>query len=228
MTVDSVLARKRPSLLERADGPRRVSISRMGRPALLRLVAVLAFASGCGPEPEPPERPTVRHLSVYDTQHLDTVPVPDPLASICERPRRLAGEWRDTITGAGPRVPLLGEFRSTYSELETPLRCVARTAEEKEVLLQRTPLADSTRWRDPNTTVLLASRGFVSHLGPEIYLGFVAQEGDSLIAHVVRPDGASICWAPQEVTYPISVVAIPASSAKVVFREYIELEPPCS
>ncbi len=30
------------------------------------------------------------------------------------------------------------------------------------------------------------------------------------------------------VTYPIAVMAIPASSAKVVFREYIELEPPCS
>jgi hypothetical protein len=228
MRADPLLARKRPRLLERVDALGRILTSMVRRTPPPLLVAVLAFASGCGPEPEPPERPTVRHLSVYDTQHLDTVPVPDPLASICERPRRLAGEWRDTITGAGPRVPLLGEFRSTYSELETPLRCVARTAEEKEVLLQRTPLADSARWRDPNTTVLLASRGFVSHLGPEIYLGFVAQEGDSLIAHVVRPDGASICWAPQEVTYPISVVAIPASSARVVFREYIELEPPCS
>lgn len=120
----------------------------------------------------------------------------------------------------GARVPLAREYRSIYSDLETPLRCVARTAEEKAVLLGHTFLADSAHWRDPGTMVLLAARGFVSHLGPRIHLCFVTEHGDSLIAYVVRPEGGGGCTVPEEVTYPISVVAIPLSEANVVFREY--------
>jgi len=125
-------------------------------------------------------------------------------------------------------MPLVREYRSIHSDFETPLRCVARTAEENVILLGHTFLADSAHWREPGTMVLLAARGFVSHLGPQIHLHFVTERGDSLIAYVVRPEGGGGCTVPEEVTYPISVVAIPATDAKVVCREYILWEPPCS
>ena len=156
------------------------------------------------------------------------MPVPEPLASFCVRPGRTVGEWSDTITGASARVPLVREYWSPDSRFETPLRCVAPTAEEKAILLEHTFLADSADWRDPETTLLLAAREFVSHLGPEIHLRSVSDHGDSLIAHVVRTVGGGGSVVQAAVTYLISVVAIPATDAKVVFREYILREPPCS
>jgi len=201
---------------------------------LALLAVTIAIATGCSPEPEPqpqhvpqPEPHEPPDLSVYDYAGLDTIPVPEPFASMCVRPRRLVGLWSDTITGPGARVPL-AQFGSLFSEFETPLRCVARTEEEKKVLLPRTELADSVRWYDPNWMVLVATHGFAPDIGRGVHLSFVTQDGDSLIAYVVTSDGGSTCISMPTVTYPISVMAIPASGAKAVFREYLEVEPPCS
>jgi len=186
----------------------------------VRLLAAAGVACGTGREPEAQEGQPMPDVTSHEVASADTVPIPEPLASLCVRPDRTVGWWSHTITGVGARVPLAREYRSIYSDLETPLRCVARTAEEKAVLLGHTFLADSAHWRDPGTMVLLAARGFVSHLGPRIHLCFVTEHGDSLIAYVVRPEGGGGCTVPEEVTYPISVVAIPLSEANVVFREY--------
>ena len=209
---------------------------------------MIAVAAGCRPGPEPQPRPWAQSqaerqpqrvpqpepqeppdVTLHNYAHLDTIPVPEPFASMCERPRRLVGVWSDTITGPGTRVPPLARFGRLHSRFDTPLRCVARTEEDKKVLIQRTELADSVRWYDPNWMVLVATYGFAPDIGPGVRIEFVTQDGDSLIAHAVKlATGGPGCVAMPEVTYPISVMAIPASDAKVVFREYLEVEPPCS
>lgn len=258
MTPCPTSRRHRLMLPRRADSLGRNPIPRIGRVALPVLALSIAVAAGCGPGPEPQPRPWAQSqaerqpqrapapcprpeprsgppgppgppdLSVHDDAHLDTIPVPDPFASMCERPRRLVGLWSDTITGPGTRVPPLAQFGVLFSEFETPLRCVARTDEEKKVLLQRTELADSVRWYDPNWTMLVATYGLAPDIGPGVRIEFVTQHADSLIAHAVKHAGGEGCIGMPAVTYPISVMAIPASDAKVVFREYLEVEPPCS
>ena len=217
--------------------PGRDSISRIGRMPLALLAVAIAAATGCSaeqesqhvPQLERSEPPELPDLSPYDYAGLDTSPVPEPFSSICVRPRRVVGLWSDAITGPGARVPPLARFGRLSSEFETALRCVARTEEEKKVLLQRTELADSLRWYDPNWMVLVATYGFAPNIGRGVRIEFVTQDGDSLIAHAVKlASGGPGCVAMPEATYPISVVAIPASDANVVFREYLEVEPPCS
>ena len=238
--------RRYRKLLRHSDAPGRMPVSRSRRAALSLLAVMTLVGAGCGAGPEPESQPQPQHvsqpelrpqprpepqerpdLSFYDYAGFDTVPVPEPFASICVRPRRLVGEWIDTIIGPGTRVPKLAEFERSDRKFDTPLRCVARTAEEKRVLLQGTPLADSARWYDPNWMVLLAAHGHAPHSGRGVRIEFVTQDGDSLVTHVVKFDGGSWCPVQYEASYPIGVMAIPTSDGKVVFREHVKLRPPC-
>lgn len=84
MGTGTKLSRQRLSPFEPVGALGRILIPRLlGRTSLPLLVAVIAFAFGCGPESEPAERPAVRDLPIYDLENRDTVPIPEPPSAFC-------------------------------------------------------------------------------------------------------------------------------------------------
>lgn len=120
-------------------------------------------------------------------------------------------------------------FRTRSSDLDTPMRCIARTEEQLALLWSR-----AHRWVPPPGTppldggmVVLASMGMRSSTGYGIGIDSVLVRADTALVFVMQRTPGSHCTEGMLASSPTDAVRIPHAVA-VRFHETVDEDLPCN